>query len=82
MYLLDENHRLDKSSPNVLKLLFKAIGISCNPKEWRLFMASSSGSFKAMLLWEQVPDSPSFKGSFYALERRLQKCQNVTGCFE
>ena len=40
--------------------LFEAIGIPCNPNEWRLFIDSSSRSLKAVLLhnWNKFPSIP------------------------
>ncbi|XP_073532727.1 uncharacterized protein [Phyllobates terribilis] len=38
--------------------LFEAIGITCNPSEWKLFIDSSSRSLKAMLLLNGYPSLP------------------------
>ena len=61
--------------------LFEAIGITCNPNEWRLFIDSSSRSLnRAVSQRKQLPVSPY--GSLCASQRGLHQCQDVAECLE
>src|SRR6218665_1507020 len=61
--------------------LFEAIGITCNPSEWRLFIDSSlRASKRSASQRKQLPVSPY--GSLCASQRGLHQCEDVAECLE
>src|SRR6218665_1535706 len=66
---------------NNVACLFEAIGITCNPSEWRLFIFSSSRNLRAVL-FHNGNNYPTLPMAHSVHFRGLHQCQDVAECLE